>query len=283
MGAQPGPLSDSNGLAAAALDYAAAGLAVFPCNWRKRAYTRRQGDAGQRWDATTDLETIRRWWKRWPRALIGLDVGRAGLAVLDYDPRNDGDGDGARTLARLVGDVETLWARTPAGGAHAYFRVRAGVSIRNSAGELGPGLDVRGRGGMVILPPSANATGRYEWVNLPDGSLPEIGTLPQAVIDALRPRYEAASRPMRWDAPGELERLFMRRLSYLGPLAEGRRNDGLFKLGRWFRNKGATPAEIQAALLDVNSRHCLPSLTEREVLGIAASASRSHAGYEVAS
>jgi hypothetical protein len=36
--------------------------------------------------------------------------------------------------------------------------------IRNSAGLLGPGLDVRGEGGYVVMPPS-QTQGPYEWVD----------------------------------------------------------------------------------------------------------------------
>ena len=44
-------------------------------------------------------------------------------------------------------------------GEHLYFRLN-GHSVRNSAGLLGPGLDVRGDGGYVLLPPSVHPSGR---------------------------------------------------------------------------------------------------------------------------
>lgn len=36
--------------------------------------------------------------------------------------------------------------------------------MRNSAGKLGPGLDVRGEGGYVVVPPS-RTEGVYEWLD----------------------------------------------------------------------------------------------------------------------
>ncbi len=67
-------------------------------------------------------------------------------------------------------------ARNPGGqdrgrGLHFFFRCPEGAGIRNDAGKkLGPGLDVRGEGGYVLLPPSTHATRRvYEWEGGEDG------------------------------------------------------------------------------------------------------------------
>jgi Bifunctional DNA primase/polymerase, N-terminal len=46
---------------------------------------------------------------------------------------------------------------------HVFFRYPAEKEIRNSAGWLGPGLDVRGEGGYVVVPPS-RTRGVYEWM-----------------------------------------------------------------------------------------------------------------------
>ena len=41
----------------------------------------------------TDAATIRKWWKRWPDALIGMPTGKVtGIAVLDLDKKNSKDG-----------------------------------------------------------------------------------------------------------------------------------------------------------------------------------------------
>ena len=47
---------------------------------------------------------------------------------------------------------------------HAFFRNPRGTEIRNSAGLLGPGLDVRVEGGYVVVPPSRTLD-PYEWVD----------------------------------------------------------------------------------------------------------------------
>ena len=54
---------------------------------------------------------------------------------------------------------------------HFYFRNPQGSEIRNNAGrKLGPGIDVRGEAGYVLLPPNTHATRRlYEWEGGEDG------------------------------------------------------------------------------------------------------------------
>jgi bifunctional DNA primase/polymerase-like protein len=113
--------------------------------------------------ASTDSEQITYWWTRWPAALIGIPTGaRSGFVVLDIDVKNGSWG--FDTLADLGSSAlpETPIAHTQSGGVHVYFARHPRVEIRNSAGKfgLGHGLDVRGEGGLVILP---SPTSGYWW------------------------------------------------------------------------------------------------------------------------
>ena len=165
----------------AALAYVRRSVPVFPCEpGAKRPLTR-----NGHWDATTDPRVIGRWWRRWSSANIGGPTGKKrGIVVLDVDV----DDGGLESLAKLerAGALtpKTARSRTGGGGIHVFFRYPRGTEIRNSAGLLGPGLDVRGEGGYVVVPPSRTQSS-YQWVD--SSSLVEASWL----IERLSGRDEA--------------------------------------------------------------------------------------------
>ena len=175
----------------AALELASSGRRVFPCHTPAGAgcSCRRPDCAspakhprtrhGLR-DATSDLEQVRRWWRRWPDANLGLCTG-AGLVVLDVDPAHGG----FESLAALQRDLGALPAtrtvRTGSGGLHLYFEHPG--ELRNSTGALGPGLDVRADGGYVIAPPSRHVAGAD--YRLEDAT--PIAPLPRRLLERMAP------------------------------------------------------------------------------------------------
>ena len=82
----------------------------------------------------------------------------SGMWVVDLDLDPVKKIDGIATLAQLIaqhGEIpKTLMTITPRGGRHLIFSWDNKAKIRNSAGKIGPGIDVRGEGGYVCLPPS---------------------------------------------------------------------------------------------------------------------------------
>jgi hypothetical protein len=149
----------------AALYYARAGIPVFPCNPLDKKPLTPNGYK----DATTDEAQIRAWWARWPNAMIAMPAGPAsGTWVTDTDKDPSKNIDGEATLAQLAAQhgaiPETLTSVTPRGGKHRHFTWDPNIEIRNSASKIGPGIDTRGLGGYVILPPSRTADGgTYRW------------------------------------------------------------------------------------------------------------------------
>lgn len=144
----------------AALEYAARGWPVFPVDQNKQPFPKTQGVL----DATTNPDTISELWDRHPKANIALDVGGAGMMVLDLDPGHDWG-----ELEDSVGSIPDtkLVATTPRGGEHLYFALEDDEIVAPSASKLAKNVDVRSFHSYVLLPPSRTDDGAYEWEGSP--------------------------------------------------------------------------------------------------------------------
>ena len=203
------------------------------------------------WDwvnaATSDRRTIREWWTRWPNANIGGATGE--LLVVDIDPKKGG----RASLARLEaqdGPLPSTWrSQTGGDGAHIFFcQPTDEPPLGNSTGRLGPGLDTRGAGGYVVLPPSRHVSGqRYRWT-----ATGPLAPAPPWLLARLR------------DAPADYRERF--RLPDILP--EGLRNDHLYRLARSLRAQGFTATEMLAAAEVINAARCRPPLPDAEIQAI---------------
>lgn len=235
------------------LDLASRGFRLFPVEARGKQPLIKQWPV----KATSNPETLRTWMKQYPGCNWGLATGQASrVFVLDVDGEEGATA--IREFIRLHGDewTNTLTAKT-ARGKHLYFLWPEGVQIRNSASKLARGLDVRGEGGHVIVPPSVHSSGAvYRW-------------------DGIRENAQTMSAPV-W-----LLEMITSPAQPMGPtpevggdIPEGQRNMTLTKLAGAMRRPGMTPQAIEAALLADNANRCRPPLPEAEVLEIARSVSR---------
>lgn len=142
-----------------ALALAAAGFWVFPIehDGKKPAFK------GWQQLATRERDTIGMWFE--PSAQgheapynIGIYTGKfhdnEALLVLDIDKKKGKDGNATLLGLELAGHElpDTRGVSTPSGGSHLFFRVPA--AVRQGANVLGPGVDVRSRGGYVCGPGS---------------------------------------------------------------------------------------------------------------------------------
>jgi hypothetical protein len=175
-----------------ALRYAETGISVFPCAADKKVPL-------IKWRAgsTIDARSIATWWHRWPGALVGIDLHKCGLLVLDAD-RHAGGADGVAALATLLRKHQTSTStipitHTPGDGFHLYFRQPA-EPLGNREGNLPEGINVRGSGGLTIAPHCIRPDGKHyrSLAGHPDlitafktGTIP---VLPHWLVEIIRPR-----------------------------------------------------------------------------------------------
>lgn len=222
-------------------------------------------------DASTDPARIRELWQPWPDANVGIATGGA-MLVLDVDV----DHGGRASLTTLVAEhgslPKTVLAVTGSGGWHGYFAVPGGLAIRNSAGQIGAGLDIRGEGGYVVAPPSSHWTGGTYWWK--PGCAPweaPVAGAPEWLLQLITALEASGNDGARTAAPAvgttsgavPAERIF-----------EGQRNIMLASLAGGMRHRGMGEAAIRAALLVHNEEACDPPLSEAEVARIAASVAK---------
>jgi putative DNA primase/helicase len=119
-------------------------------------------------DASTDEATIRRWWRMWPHANVGIRTGKAsGLVVIDVDPRNGGDISLEQLLEHHGPLSDTVEAMTGGDGRHILFAYPTdGTDVRDAKlAALGyPGIEIKAEGGLIAAAPSHHWTGgTYVW------------------------------------------------------------------------------------------------------------------------
>lgn len=209
--------------------------------------------------ASANPEVISGWWTAQPQANVGLATGQgSGVVVLDIDPRHGGD-DGLRDLELTYSELpQTVEVITGGGGRGLVFRSpQAGA--RSTAGVIGPGLDVRGDGGLAVMPPSLHASGRrYVWsVDGHPDDVP-VAEMPAWLVALLTQR---TAKLQENDYRGE-------------PIEEGRRNERLVSLAGSMRSLGLGADAIRAALVEHNAKMCRPPVEAAEIDRIVRSAAQ---------
>lgn len=168
-----------------ALHYARMGWHVFPLQPGKKQPLGRLVPRGML-DATTDAEAISQWWNKAPNAGIGIALAPSGLIAIDVDPRNGG----VETFDSLQAEHGSLrsevMAFTGGGGEHHVFAIPHGHQV-NLPGTLGPGIDLKANGYIVVEPTHANLEDghrkAYAWEA---SSSPLDGVVPSPLPDWLR-------------------------------------------------------------------------------------------------
>ena len=240
----------------AALRYAAHGWPVFPCRPRMKVPATAHGLL----DATTDAGLIEAWWQQWPDANVAMVTGRtSGVFTLDADGEKGMDS--LRELQRENAPLPpTARIATPGGGEHRHFK-HPGEHLRNSAGQLGPGLDTRGDGGYVLVPPSVGAGGRrYESIERAP-----LAPAPDWLLERLRGCSQHVPNGQCRREPTDTWVAYVR-----DGLPAGERNAGLARLVGHLLHQDVDVHLVAEIAHLVNTR-CRPPLDSTEVDRVVAS------------
>jgi hypothetical protein len=186
-----------NKILEAAVYYAEHGLKVFPLKQGLKRPSTHNGLLS----ATTDLESIRKWFTD-SNQNLAIATG-LGLVVIDIDVKGGTDGFSSfQSLQQQYGQLPpTIEVQTPSGGKHYYYRYPEPNIIKNSAGKLGAGVDIRSEGGYVVAAPSVLdaskdpegkiISGRYELLNTQAG----FADLPTAWVELLAYKAKGSQSP----------------------------------------------------------------------------------------
>lgn len=189
-------------------------------------------------------EEIKEWWTKWPNADIGMVTGPiSGRLVLDID-----GAEGVQSVSRYSFPVTTKVGTKRGYQNHYIWPV--GSEFKTTLANIIPnkedpkksgGVDVRGEGGYVKLPPSSfsDNSGRYTW----ECEEPLVSA-PQWLIDLLiensKPRVVTSS-----DTSWLQEKL--------NGLTNGNRNQTFCSLAGSLRSRGWSSSDI-FSLLDPHAR-----------------------------
>jgi len=152
---------------------------IFPCGVNKQPLTRHGFK-----DASADPEQVATMFKPFPGARIGMPTGKAsGIFVVDIDTKN-----GPEAVEWMMANDlqnQTKCVRTQSGGYHLWYHMPS-IELRNTASRLVRGVDTRGEGGYVLIPPS---DGYYEFNDDP------VSALPEWLLEELQRKPEPVSAP----------------------------------------------------------------------------------------
>jgi len=248
-----------------ALGYASLGIRVFPCFGINDDLTCRCGEddcasPGKHpkthnglHSASLEPTYIRFAWEsdKWGNNLAGV-TGET-FWVLDVDKKHGG----LETLAeweKEFGELDAAWIQKTGGGGRQYF-FRHTAGITNTSGKIGDGIDTRGEGGYVMLPPSKHVSGeQYRWHKDKRPHVKELFEAPEWLLAKVFDYLGTKRKPLDHNKMFE-------------GVAEGSRNDTMFRFAASLRAQGVD-YDIALTQCILAASRCKPPLPENETRNI---------------
>jgi len=141
--------------------------------------------------------------KQYPNSDLGCITGKvSGIVVVD--------GDSADACAWVEKNFPHTWLTVSNNGRgrHYYFKYPAVGVVHNSGSILHDDVDIRGDGGLVVLPPSVHKSeNKYQW-NIAEGfSIEDLADLPEYPTKYIETKKEYTEKAGAEYAPGELKNI----------------------------------------------------------------------------
>lgn len=227
--------------------------------------------------ATRDPDKLRAWWERNPNYNVGVYTGRFGddeaLFIVDVDVKEGKRGRESLMLLDLdIPFPRTAEQTTASGGMHLLMRVP--TAVKQGVNVLGPGLDIRSRGGYIVGPGSVVNGAEYTWRN--GERLPALA--PQALIDRIPKEAESRkpANPVQLDSDAALAAA----MAYLRTEAEhavagDAGNPTTYNVAARLKDLGVTQHRAGLLMLNCYNDDCIPPWPQGDLLKIVASAYKS--------
>lgn len=235
------------------------------------------------YDATTDPDTVRRWWADTPDANIGIACGANNILVIDVDgPEGRQALDQLQHAHQPLPDTyQVITGRAEGSGRHHIYRQPPGQLIRSSKHRLGhPKLEIKGDGGYVIGPPSIHESGRPY---VAEGHWTGIADAPTWLINRLT---DQPATPPAAHQPSPRDIANKRLAGLCGTVAiavEGNRNDTLnwaaYQAGRMIGGGQIDYDTAEDALTTAAERAGLTTTETRATIASGITAGRKNPDY----
>ena len=226
-----------------AAKYAKKGLKVFPLVPGGKVPITGHGFL----DASSDLSQVKAWWEETPNANIGFPVPES-LLVVDID-----SDEALYELKANDADIpSTVTVKTPRGH-HYWYSLPNGTKSKPKVAVF-PGVDIRGSGSYVILPPSKRRDGAvYRWEVEPQTKYKSEA--PDWVLELMG----------RGDDDGIVVSDPVHASEVLDGVGEGLRDITLFRYACQLRTRNMQKAEAEVLVLAAAEK-CSPPFPKKDAL-----------------
>jgi hypothetical protein len=188
-----------------------------------------------------------------PNLNVGFKV--MGYSVLDVDNKNGGD----KSLACLLHDYEINFNHVISvncsNGQHIYA---SNTHLKNTAGVIGNGLDIRSEGGFVVAPGSVHKSGTlYQW-----NEIGEVATMPndwfytETEENEISSEKKSSKRSNQAAGEGLKDIELPDRLTTDYVIPNGKRELTLFKWACRERGSGKNAEQIFDVLITIRDTYC---------------------------